>query len=145
MAVGTAERRRIKLQLLTIQHNKLQLLTVQHDKLQLQHSDTSSQLQEATDQVTGLAQERDQLVEQLTKFQQENMRLEMIRQGKAENVVKMQEMLEDCRLPVDGTKPSWWWSARVTRWRPAARQTSCTAGPAGSSAPTAPSKLRLQT
>ena len=22
---------------------------------------------------------------------------------------------------VDGTKPSWWWSARVTRWRPAAR------------------------
>ena len=135
MAVGTAERRRIK----------LQLLTIQHDKLQLQHSDTSSQLQEATDQVTGLAQERDQLVEQLTKFQQENMRLEMIRQGKAENVVKMQEMLEDCRLLVDGTKPSWWWSARVTRWRPAARQTSCTAGPAGSSAPTAPSKLRLQT
>ena len=126
MAVGTAERRRIK----------LQLLTIQHDKLQLQHSDTSSQLQEATDQVTGLAQERDQLVEQLTKFQQENMRLEMIRQGKAENVVKMQEMLEDCRLPVDGTKPSWWRSAR---------QTSCTAGPAGSSAPTAPSKLRLQT
>ena len=134
MAVGTAERRRIK----------LQLLTIQHDKLQLQHSDTSSQLQEATDQVTGLAQERDQLVEQLTKFQQENMRLEMIRQGKAENVVKMQEMLEDCRLLVDGTKPSCWWSARVTRWRPAARQTSCTAGPAGSSAPTAPSKLRLQ-
>ena len=126
MAVGTAERRRIK----------LQLLTIQHDKLQLQHSDTSSQLQEATDQVTGLAQERDQLVEQLTKFQQENMRLEMIRQGKAENVVKMQEMLEDCRLLVDGTKPSWWRSAR---------QTSCTAGPAGSSAPTAPSKLRLQT
>ena len=126
MAEGTAERRRIK----------LQLLTIQHDKLQLQHSDTSSQLQEATDQVTGLAQERDQLVEQLTKFQQENMRLEMIRQGKAENVVKMQEMLEDCRLPVDGTKPSWWRSAR---------QTSCTAGPAGSSAPTAPSKLRLQT
>ena len=37
MAVGTAERRRIK----------LQLLTIQHDKLQLQHSDTSSQLQEA--------------------------------------------------------------------------------------------------
>ena len=91
MAVGTAERRRIK----------LQLLTIQHDKLQLQHSDTSSQLQEATDQVTGLAQERDQLVEQLTKFQQENMRLEMIRQGKAENVVKMQEMLEDCRLLVE--------------------------------------------
>ena len=126
MAEGTAERRRIK----------LQLLTIQHDKLQLQHSDTSSQLQEATDQVTGLAQERDQLVEQLTKFQQENMRLEMIRQGKAENVVKMQEMLEDCRLLVDGTKPSWWRSAR---------QTSCTAGPAGSSAPTEPSKLRLQT
>ena len=126
MAVGTAERRR----------TKQQLLTIQHDKLQLQHSDTSSQLQEATDQVTGLAQERDQLVEQLTKFQQENKRLEMIRQGKAENVVKMQEMLEDCRLPVDGTKPSWWRSAR---------QTSCTAGPAGSSAPTAPSKLRLQT
>ena len=49
MAVGTAERRRIKLQLLmlTIQHDKLQLLTIQHDKLQLQHSDTSSQLQEA--------------------------------------------------------------------------------------------------
>ena len=126
MAVGTAKRRR----------TKQQLLTIQQDKLQLHHSDTSSQLQEATDQVTGLAQERDQLVEQLTKFQQENMRLEMIRQGKAENVVKMQEMLEDCRLPVDGTKPSWSRSAR---------QTSCTAGPAGSSAPTAASKLRLQT
>ena len=133
MAVGTAERR-----------IKLQLLTIQQDKLKLQHSDNSSQLQEATAQVTVLAQERDQLVEQLTKFQQENMRLEMIRQGKAENVVKMQEMLEDCRVLVDGTKPSWWRSARVTRLRPAARQTSCTAGPAGSSAPTAPSKLRLQ-
>ena len=119
--MGTVERRRIKK--LTIQHDKLQL---QHSDTssQLQHSDTSSQLQEATDQVTGLAQERDQLVEQLTKFQQENMRLERIRQGKAENVVKMQEMLEDCRLLVDGTKPSWWWSARVTRWWPAARQTS---------------------
>ena len=56
MAVGTAERRRIK----------LQLLTIQHDKLQLQHSDTSSQLQEATAQVTGLA--RDQLVEQYLSY-----------------------------------------------------------------------------
>ena len=70
MAVGTAERRRIKLQLLmlTIQHDKLQLLTIQHDKLQLQHSDTSSQLQEATAQVTGLAWERDQLVEQYRSY-----------------------------------------------------------------------------
>ena len=68
MAVGIAKRRRTK--------------------QQLQHSDTSSQLQEATAQVTGLA--RDQLVEQyrsysrdlahqaerlgeqLTKYQQEN-------------------------------------------------------------------------
>ena len=56
MAVGTAERRRIK----------LQLLTIQHDKLKLQHSDTSSQLQEATAQVTGLA--RDQLVEQYLSY-----------------------------------------------------------------------------
>ena len=42
MAVGTAVRRRTKLQLLPIQHDQLQLLTIQHDKLQLQHSDTSS-------------------------------------------------------------------------------------------------------
>ena len=47
---------------------KLQLLTSQHDQLQLQHSDTSSQLQEATAQVTGLARERDQLVEQYRSY-----------------------------------------------------------------------------
>ena len=52
--MGTVERRRIK------------KLTIQHDKLQLQHSDTSSQLQEATAQVTGLA--RDQLVEQYLSY-----------------------------------------------------------------------------
>ena len=54
--MGTVERRRIK------------KLTIQHDKLQLQHSDTSSQLQEATAQVTGLARERDQLVEQYLSY-----------------------------------------------------------------------------
>ena len=52
MAEGTVERRR----------TRQQLLTIQQDKLQLQHSDTSSQLQEATAQMTGLARGRDQLV-----------------------------------------------------------------------------------
>ena len=58
MAVGTAERRR----------TRQQLLTIQQDKLQLQHSDTSSQLQEATAQVTGLARERGQLEEQYLSY-----------------------------------------------------------------------------
>ena len=68
MAVGTAERRRTRQQLLTIKHDQLQLLTIQHDKVQLQHSDTSSQLQKATAQMTGLARGRDQLVEQYHSY-----------------------------------------------------------------------------
>ena len=68
MAVGTAKRRRTRQQLLSIKHDQLLLLPIQHDKLQLQHSDTSSQLQEATAQVTGLARERDQLVEQYLSY-----------------------------------------------------------------------------
>ena len=68
MAEGTAERRRTRQQLLTIKHDQQQLLTIQHDKVQLQHSDTSSQLQEATAQMTGLARGRDQLVEQYRSY-----------------------------------------------------------------------------
>ena len=52
--------------------------------------------------------------------------------------------LEDKRAQMDGTRPSWWRSARGTRWRSAARRISWSAGPTGSPAPTAPSKLRLQ-
>ena len=66
MAEGTVERRRTRQQLLTIKHDQLQLLTIQHDKVQLQHSDTSSQMQEAMAQMTGLA--RDQLVEQYHSY-----------------------------------------------------------------------------
>ena len=88
MAVGTAERRRIRLQLLTIQHDKLQLLTVQHGKLQLQHSDTSSQLQEATAQVTGLARELDQLVEQYLSYSRD-----LAHQGKTKRRRTRQQLL----------------------------------------------------
>ena len=90
MAVGIAKRRR----------TKQQLLTIQQDKLQLQHSDTSSQLQEATAQVTGLARERDQLVEQYLSYSRD-----LAHQGKrlGEQLAKYQQ--ENCEAGDQGGGP----------------------------------------